>query len=229
LPSFDSSKVWPDSKPRPAAILLLAKICFGSNICYLEKLMIAGVAFDMDGTLTRPVIDFIGLREKIGVHDQSRPIFEQIMEMENSARARGLKILEEAEMLAAEKSEPNPGLETLVAFLEKRKIRKAIYTRNSMRSVNLTLGRLGLPGRFHPLVTRDHNLKLKPEPDMILHILESWRLRPEQALVVGDFEFDIIAGRAAGCRTVYVNHLPEKEPVSRLDELVKIIEALNGS
>jgi len=197
--------------------------------------MIEGVAFDMDGTLTRPVIDFSGLREKVGALDKTRGIFEQIMEMENSARIGGLKFLEDAEMLAAEKSEPNPGLELLVRFLEREKIRKAIYTRNSTRALNLTLARLGLEGRFHPLVTRDHNLKLKPEPDMIFHILESWRLKPEHALVVGDFEFDIIAGKAAGCRTVHINHEPAKElrekadfAVSRLDELVNIIEALNG-
>jgi phosphoglycolate phosphatase-like HAD superfamily hydrolase len=121
-------------------------------------------------------------------------------------------------------------------FLEWQQIRKAIYTRNSQKALDLTLALLGLSGKFSPLVTRDHNLKLKPEPDMILHILGQWQLKPGEVLVVGDFEFDIIAGKKAKCPTVYINHFPEQPApaqanfgICRLDELVRIIEELNAA
>jgi len=196
--------------------------------------MIKGVAFDMDGTLTRPVIDFKDLRQKIGIQSRAKPIFEQVMEMEGPAREKALAILESEEMAAAEKAEANPGLSELLSFLEQNFIRKAIYTRNSRKALELTLGLLQLSGRFAPLITRNHNLKLKPEPDMILHILEQWGFRSDQLLVVGDFEFDVMAGKAANCRTVFLNHQPSRPAppqaefvICRLDELIAIIRELN--
>jgi HAD superfamily hydrolase (TIGR01509 family) len=197
--------------------------------------MIKGVAFDMDGTLTRPVIDFGGLRRKLGIESRIKPVYEQVMEMDDSNRDKALAILESEEMAAAAKSEANPGLYELIDYLERGSIRKGIFTRNSRPALELTLKLLHLSGRFAPLVTREHKLKLKPEPDMILHILEQWSLGPEEVLVVGDYEFDVMAGKAANCRTVFLNHHPGKPAAVKadfeihcLDELVGLIRELNG-
>jgi len=215
-------------QPMPVAY---TRIC-----CYLLRRMIKGIAFDMDGTLTRPVIDFDQIRKAIGVSDRSWPVFEQIQDMDVPEKNRALKILEQMEMAAADKSEPNPGLDPLVEFLEQNSIKKGIYTRNMKKALDLTLTKIGLFGKFNPIVTRDHNLRLKPDPEMILFILKEWRFTPGQVLVVGDFEFDIMAGKAANCRTVYLNHFPGKPGpmgadfvIDRLDKLVGIIEGLNDA
>ena len=198
--------------------------------------MIQGIAYDMDGTLTRPVIDFGDIRQKLGISDRSKPIYETILAMPATARERSLRILEETEISAAQKAEPNPGLEEMVKFLSAHSIKMAIYTRNSQKALELTMSRLGLNGCFAPIITRDHNLKLKPEPDMILHILDLWHLQPEEALVVGDYEFDIMAGKAAKCRTIFINHFPEKSApeqadfvITRLDEIIEIVKDLNAA
>src|SRR5207253_7612607 len=44
----------------------------------------------------------------------------------------------------------------------------------------------------------------KPAPDGVLHLCRMLQVAPADALVVGDFTFDIVAGRAAGCRTALV-------------------------
>ena len=62
--------------------------------------MIKGVAFDMDGTLTKPKIDFAGLRKKLGLVDESRPLFELIMELDEPERSKALSALEQAEIMA---------------------------------------------------------------------------------------------------------------------------------
>jgi HAD superfamily hydrolase (TIGR01509 family) len=198
--------------------------------------MIKGVAFDMDGTLTKPVIDFEAIRKAIGVKERSRPVFEQIQDMSEKDKKRALGILHRMEMDAAEKALANPGLDELLEFLEQNSIKKAIYTRNMKKALELTLRRIGCAGKFSPLVTRDHKLKLKPDPAMILHILKLWRLSPEHVLVAGDFAFDVMAGKAAGCRTVFLNHSPKKAApaeadfvISGLAGLVRIIEDLNDS
>lgn len=191
--------------------------------------MIRGVAFDMDGTLTRPVLNFRELREKIGISSRAKPIFEQILEMQGPAQERALAILESEEMKAAENSSPNPGLSELLDFLDQGSIRKGIYTRNSRQALEKTLSLLGVSGRFSPLLTRDHKLRLKPEPDMILHILSEWKLSPGEVLVVGDYDFDVMAGKSAGCAAVFLSHNHAPAPagadfvIERLDQLIDII------
>ena len=44
----------------------------------------------------------------------------------------------------------------------------------------------------------------KPAPDGVLRLCRALRVAPADALVVGDYKFDIVAGRAAGCRTALV-------------------------
>ena len=46
----------------------------------------------------------------------------------------------------------------------------------------------------------------KPHPEPVQIILEQLQVRPEEAVVVGDASFDILMGRAAGCRTVGVTY-----------------------
>lgn len=48
--------------------------------------------------------------------------------------------------------------------------------------------------------------KCKPEPDPVLMTLDHFGLQKEDALVVGDMTFDILMGRAAGCKTVGVSY-----------------------
>ena len=52
----------------------------------------------------------------------------------------------------------------------------------------------------------DDVAKAKPEPDMVMKTLADNRLRPEEAVVVGDTVFDIAMGRAAGVATVGVTY-----------------------
>jgi len=198
------------------------------------KAMIKGIAFDLDGTLTRPCIDFRGIRNRIGGLEPNLPIYEQALKLPALEKARAMAILEEVEMECAGRAEPNPEVYELIQYLEARGIRKAIFTRNARRALDLTLSLLGLSGRFDPMITRELGLKLKPDPESILYILRHWQLAPEQVLVVGDFAFDLVAGNRAGCRTIYLNHqagagpgIPADFLISRLDEIIKIMEGLN--
>ncbi len=198
------------------------------------KPMIKGMIFDMDGTLTRPCIDLGEVREKIRGLNPGLPIYEQALQWPEPEKERALAILCEAEMNSAAKAEPGPGVYDLIRILDQRGIRKAIFTRNNRSALDLTLSRLGLSGAFDPMVTRDLGLKLKPDPDPVFYILKQWRLAPEQALVVGDFHFDLMAGKAAGCPTVFLSQLencprPEKADylIRRLDQVIGIMEELD--
>ncbi|MGB1885018.1 MAG: HAD family hydrolase, partial [Gammaproteobacteria bacterium] len=50
----------------------------------------------------------------------------------------------------------------------------------------------------------------KPAPDGIHFLLERWQASRERSAMVGDFRFDLEAGRAAEVLTVHVSH-PDAE------------------
>lgn len=58
---------------------------------------------------------------------------------------------------------------------------------------------------FEMILTRDENmrkgLRTKPAPDGLLYVLQALHIQPQQALMVGDSNADVLAGRSAGVAT----------------------------
>lgn len=126
-----------------------------------------------------------------------------------------------------------PGLVTLMTYLETRNIPKGICTRNFMQPVEHLLSKHLSNSKFHPIVTRDFRPP-KPDPAGILHIAKEWGLDGGEGLImVGDSIDDMTAGWRAGAATVLLvndvnRHLVEHEHtdlvVDRLDALVEVLE-----
>jgi phosphoglycolate phosphatase-like HAD superfamily hydrolase len=58
------------------------------------------------------------------------------------------------------------------------------------------------------MVFGQYQTAFKPDPEGLLKLATAWRVQPANMVMVGDYRFDLAAGRAAGTRTVLV-HLPE--------------------
>ena len=155
-----------------------------------------GVIFDMDGTLTVPVIDFAEMRRRIGV--PAGDILKTVRAWPAERPAAAFDVIEEIEERARVALTLQPGARELMAFLDARGLRKAIVTRNTRRTVNHLL--LHLATRFDPVVTRDFE-PVKPDPAPALHICRAWGIAPVDALMVGDYRDDILCGAAAGMAT----------------------------
>ena len=161
--------------------------------------------FDLDGTLTHPVHDFDALRRELGVPDRI-PILEHLASLP-VARAEPLRRrLDAIETAACDRAMPRPGAATLLAWLRRSGSRVGIVSRNSHASVCRTLVAAGLGGEFDPsdLLGRDE-AEPKPSPAGIQRLLDSWGAAADDAVMVGDFLFDLQAGRAAGVATVYLD------------------------
>lgn len=87
------------------------------------------VIFDMDGTLTRPVLDFDRIREEIGL--ARGPILEAVLSMPPTDRARAESILSHHESAAAASSELQPYAEEVVERIRAAGHPTVLMTRNS--------------------------------------------------------------------------------------------------
>ena len=175
---------------------------------------IDAVLFDFDGTLTRPdAIDFAALRASLGVPPGS-PILEFIASLPSALeQERRLAILQQWEEAAARASVPNTGAEEVLALLRGRGCAVGILTRNTRRSIELSLGnfRSTWLSDFAAVVTREAKARPKPEPDGVHIAAALLRVEPSRMLVVGDFVYDIAAGRAAGAATVLITNGADAE------------------
>ncbi len=163
--------------------------------------------FDFDGTLTRPgSLDFAAIRQAIRAPD-GLPILEHIATLApGPPRNRANRILERFEREAAKRSRPNAGAEDLIVFLKSLKLKLGILTRNSRNSVRTALRnfRRVRESDFGAIVTRHDNARPKPHPDGVLLAARKLRVIPVALLVVGDYIFDVEAGRRAGARTAFL-------------------------
>jgi phosphoglycolate phosphatase len=98
---------------------------------------------------------------------------------------------------------PFAGLETTLRRLRERGLHLAIYTGSRGESL-ASLERSGLLEWFDPVITASDVLRPKPHPDGLLRILEQLGLAPHDAAYIGDTRHDILAGQAAGMRTIGV-------------------------
>ena len=159
---------------------------------------ILGVIFDLDGTLVDSHLDFHAMRHEIGL-SFGTPLLEAVAALSGDEAARAWAILERHERQGASIATVIPGVRELLDELHRRDVRVAIVTRNGREFARATLARLDLP--IDLVMTRD-DAPPKPSPDAILQILQTWQLPADRVAMIGDYRFDLEAGRAAGAKTV---------------------------
>ena len=166
--------------------------------------------FDMDGTLTVPIHDFDAIRRELELPPE-RPILEEIAGRPAREAEVLIRRLDEIELELALQSRPQPGAAETLASLCEAGVRLGILTRNSEQLAMVTLKVSGLSEFFSEssVVGRESG-PAKPEPDGIFELLRRWKATPEQAVIIGDYKFDLEAGRRAGIATVYFD--PEPDP-----------------
>lgn len=157
----------------------------------------SAVIFDLDGTLTRPYLDFDKIRAEIGI--ESGPILEAIAKMDAPKQQRAEAVLLAHEQQAAENALLQDGAAETLHTLRERGFPVAILTRNARRWVNIVLQKFELT--IDALRTRDDGT-IKPSAEPILSLCAELETDPARSWMVGDHLFDIISGKEAGAKTV---------------------------
>ncbi len=187
---------------------------------------IGAVIFDLDGTITKTDIRFAPFRERIGCGEGD--VLEYINRADENERKKFYSIIDEYEKEIQRDCSLNEGFEELMNFLDKRKIKTGIVTRSSRRHAEIVIKKLGIPIKH--IISRE-DADPKPSGKPLIMLSEMLDIPVKKMLFVGDFLWDILAGRNAGVKTVLlVNEHSEKfshladHRIRKLSELVEIIE-----
>lgn len=207
------------------------------------------IVFDLDGTLIdgyAAITDALGFAmEQLGretlPEDQVRAMvgegLERLLEKAVGADlvSRGVPLFRERYALVLEeKTGLLPDVSTVLAQLAGEGHAMAVASNKPPYFSRRILEAKGVAERFRAIVGPDATMPPKPDPTMLVRLMDRLGATPDETVVVGDMEIDAQFARAAGCRCVLVpggSRSPEElarirahAHLSRLAELPKWTE-----
>ncbi len=193
---------------------------------------IRAVIFDLDGTITQPYFDFDAIREEIGLDRDGGPVLEALQDMTAQQRRRAERILHEHEERAVAASTLNPGASETLSELSRRGISVGVLTRNLKRNAEAVAAKHGL--RFDAVVGREDG-PVKPDAFGVRHLCGHFGVDPSEALLVGDYLFDLLCARSAGAIPVLIDSPLQNSDfaahadfhIKELSEILGIIDSHN--
>lgn len=124
---------------------------------------------------------------------------------------------------------PLTDLHALFARLRASGRRVAVATSDDRAPTVRTFAALGVADAIEAVVCADDGVRVKPAPDMVLHLCAAMGVAPARTAVVGDSPADLRMGRAAGAGLVVavLTGVGEPSDLEPLADLVLVsVEAL---
>jgi phosphoglycolate phosphatase len=197
--------------------------------------MIKLIIFDLDGTLINSIYDITdAVNFALSSFSDKTYNVEQVRQFVGSGFKMLLKQAAPREEIQEElqkkflsyywqnltkKTLPYDGVIDTLKQLNVRK--KAVVTNKKESFSREILKNLKLETYFDTVVGGDSTPYKKPSPEPLCEVLKRFTIAPHEALMVGDGEHDIEAGRAAGMKTVAVTYgYRDKEQIKDADFLI---------
>jgi HAD superfamily hydrolase (TIGR01509 family) len=189
------------------------------------------VIFDLDGTLTEPILDFDKIRSEMGLTSQSTDILSAIDTMDAIQKEQANLILTRHETHAARNSRLNHGVSELLKELRQRNIPIGLLTRNTRENTLYVAQQHQLC--FDGIIAR-HDGPAKPDAYGVLELCRQFNSLPAETVVVGDFLHDLLSARNAGAIAVLIKTHPNADQykahadytISHISELLDIINKI---
>lgn len=127
-----------------------------------------------------------------------------------------------------ETSKPFPFAEKVCKWIVNQGGRNFIITHRGDSTLEF-LRHYGMLNYFTEVITRKYGFKRKPDPEAFLYLIEKYKINKSTALAIGDREFEILGGKAAGIKVCLydTNKVDFTETpdfyIDSLKELIKII------
>ncbi|MGD0979033.1 MAG: HAD family hydrolase [Candidatus Bathyarchaeia archaeon] len=176
---------------------------------------IKAVIFDLDGTITAFNLDYMTLRSEVrsflirtGVPASVLFVNESIFDMLNKTeifmknsgkstrtlekvRNEALAIAERHELEAAKTTCLLPNVLETLKILKETGLKIGLCTVNSEKSASYILKRFGVAGFFDAVIPRNKVKRVKPSGEHLEAVLKALKVRPKEALLVGDATRDM--------------------------------------
>jgi HAD superfamily hydrolase (TIGR01509 family) len=196
----------------------------------MPNLKIKAVIFDLDGTITQPFFDFDAIRLEMGFAPDAGPILELMEKMTPEQREAAEIILLAHEEKAVAESILNPGAKETLEELRRRGILIGILTRNKKDNAFAVAKKHGL--KFDAVVGREDG-PVKPDAFGVLRLCEKFAIKPQEALVVGDYLFDLLCARAAKAVPVLLKNQRKADEFAKhadfvIDNIADILKIIDG-
>ncbi|MEZ4235011.1 MAG: HAD family hydrolase [Myxococcota bacterium] len=160
--------------------------------------------FDLDGTLTVAQHDFAAMKRNLGLPPE-QTLLEAAAARQGEEHAQFMAAIDAWELEHADTAVARPGADALLAALAERGVALGVLTRNSAAhgAAHPGGGRPGAPLRPEAVAGRDSR---RAEARARRPHLVAGRLghTAQEAVMVGDFRFDLLAARAAGSLAVWL-------------------------
>ena len=163
---------------------------------------IKGIIFDLDGTLVTSSLDFVAIKQEIGCPDHE-DVLAFLHSLPEHQQQDAMDVIHHHELQDAQSSEWIPSARSFIDECYVKQIPMAIVTRNSHHPTHVKVKRNAIP--IQHIVTRETS-KPKPDPSALLDIADHFRLPTESILMVGDYKYDLQAGRNAKMPTCLINY-----------------------
>lgn len=180
-----------------------------------------GIFFDLDGTLADTAPDLVAATNKLLVARNLTPKPYEFLRPYASAGARGLlegafgispdhedfvalrdEFFSNYEKALLVESKLFDGIDHLLDQMDAVSLPWGIITNKSERFTNPLTDLMGLRQRAVSTVSGDTTPYSKPHPEPILHAARISNIDPSKSIYVGDDIRDVLAGKAAGMKTV---------------------------
>ena len=180
------------------------------------------VIFDLDGTLIDSLKDIT-----IAVNHATRPygIAEKSVREMGDLLGTGISILIDRVLADRRDELKDDVLERFMTYysahlvehttvypdvidvlIKLDRYKKAVVTNKREQFAKTMLNELGIARYFDSILGSDSVGEKKPSPVPLLHLLDLYKLDSSEAVMVGDSEIDIAAGKGAGVKTVGVTY-----------------------
>ena len=180
---------------------------------------IKAVIFDLDGTIVDFNIDFKAARAEViyfltkqglssSLFSVNESVFVMLKKAEKRMKEKGreeqefvklkenvISVVERYEAKAARETSLIPDILETFKTLREMKLKIAIFTANGEKSTNYVLRRFRLKQFFDAIITRESVSAVKPDPAHLEATLKVLKVRPEEAIVVGDSVRDVECAR----------------------------------
>lgn len=212
---------------------------------------LAGIVFDLDGTLTNSIQVyhdvFCDIAVQLGITMTRDELFGPMAEglspwdrafpKDDPKREEKLKEYKRLARPSFEESlervRPFSGIENVLALFHDKHLMMGLVTDSAKTSLK-PLHTHAISHYFSAMITSDDGVPKKPEPDGLLECLRRMDISPENAVFIGDALIDVRAGKQAGTLTIGVltglasrEQFEVEQPTALVDDVTQVPSVLN--